>query len=142
MSFAAIRPYFNARMLAVDPDFREWEDAFNVDNIPSTMFDKAWHLEFSPSTFGQANQACLTFLVPVSLKVFLKGYRSPKDAVDKALSLAESIVKEASGPSNRLNQPLIKNVLPNLVDVRKLSETNDNSVVLEISFNCLIIIGF
>lgn len=141
MSFITLRTYFEERMSAVDPDFREWEDAFNIENIPSTILDKSWHVRFGPFNYVGSAHTCLSFDCPVSLSVFVKGYRNPKEAVDTALNLADAIITECTSPVHRLNQAKIKNVLPRIVDVRELSTTNDNSAVLEIQFSCEVILG-
>jgi hypothetical protein len=127
-------------MSAVDPDFKEWEDGFNVENIPSTILDKSWHFVFNPSNYIGSAHTCLNFTAPVMLRVFLKGYRNPKEAIDTALLFADAIIKECTKPINRLNQPKIKNVLPGIVSVQELGSTNDNSVILELQFNCTIIL--
>lgn len=137
MSFSTIRPYFQERMGAVDPEFKEWEDAFNIDNIPATIIDKSWHLQFQPFSYNTGGaHTCLSFECPITLSVFFKGYRNPVEAVDMALIYADAILKECTKPVQRLNQPKIKNVLPNNVSVRGLSDSNDNAAVLEIQFIC------
>lgn len=137
MSFSTIRPYFQDRMIAVDSELREWEDAFNLENIPSTILDKSWHIQFNPMGYNTGGaQTCLSFDCPVTLSVFFKGYRNPREAVDTALIFADAIIKECTKPVQRLNQPNIKNVLPSLVSVRELDTTNDNAAILEIQFSC------
>ena len=141
MSFKTIRPYFQERMSAVDAEFREWEDAFNIDNIPATILDKSWHLRFQPFSYNTGGaHTCLSFECPITLSVFVKGYRNPVEAVDMALIFADAILKECTKPVLRLNQPKIKNVLPNNVSVRELSDSNDNAAVLEIQFICEVMI--
>lgn len=140
MSFIDLRPYFEARMKTVDQDLREWPDAFNIENIPSGILDKSWHVEFGPFNYTGTAHTCLHFDCPVRLQVFIKGYREPKEAVDSALKFADAIVKECCKPSNRLNQATIKNVLPNLIDIRELAQGNDNCAVLELTFDCEIVI--
>lgn len=140
MSFIDLRPYFEERMKAVDCDLREWPDAFNAENIPSQILDKSWHVEFGPFNYTGTAHTCLHFDCPVQLRVFIKGYREPKEAVDSALKLANDVVKECCKPSNRLNQAHIKNVLPNLVDIRELAQANDNCAVLELTFDCEVVL--
>lgn len=140
MSFVTLRAYFEARMQAVDPELREWEDAFNIENIPSNVLDKAWHLEFGAFTYSGTAHLCMSFNCPVRLRVFLKGYRNPKEAVDLGVILSDAIVKEACKPSNRLTQPSIKNVLPSVINVQALTESNDNVALLDLTFNCEVII--
>ena len=140
MSFTDLRPYFQARLAAVDPDFREWEDGFNVDNIPSTILDKSWHLRFDPFSYVGTAHTCLSFDCGLTMSVFFKGYRNPQEAIDSALFFADAIIKECTNPVHRLNQPKIKNVLPSTVAVRELGATNDNAVVLEIQLTCEVIL--
>jgi hypothetical protein len=137
MSFSTLRNYFEDRMITVDSELKEWEDAFNIDNIPSSILDKSWHIEFNPFSYNTGGaHTCLSFDCPVTLNVFFKGYRNPKEAIDTALIFADAIIKECTKPVLRLNQPKIKNVLPSLVSVRELDVTNDNAAILEIQFNC------
>lgn len=140
MSFSKLKPYFQERLQAVDSGLKEWKDAFNINNIPATIADKAWHIDLGPFNYlpGSA-QTSLPFNCQVELSVIVKGYREPQLGVDKATALAESIVKEVCDPLNRLTQAKtrnIKNVLPNLVNIRRYSESNDNLVVIEIRFDC------
>lgn len=127
-------------MLEVGRDFRQWEDAFNVENIPSNVLDRAWHVRFGPFSFTKNAQNCMNFSSLITLSVFFKGYRSPKDAVDQALLYTDIIIKKCCSPINRLNQAAIKNVLPGNIDIRELDNSNDNAAVLEIQFNCEIIL--
>jgi hypothetical protein len=137
MSFSTLRTYFEERMATVDSELKEWEDAFNIENIPSSVLDKSWHIDFAPFSYKTGGaQTCLSFECPVTLNVFFKGYRNPKEAIDTALIFADAIIKECTKPVQRLNQPKIKNVLPSLVSVRELDTTNDNAAILEVQFNC------
>lgn len=136
MSFTDLRPYFQKRMKTVDPDFKEWADAFNIENIPSTILDKSWHIEFGPFSYIGTAHTCLHFSCPVRIQVFFKGYRDPQKGVDYGLKNAHAIVKEVCNPLYRLNQAKIKNVLPNLIDIRELAQGNDNCAVLELTFDC------
>jgi len=135
MSFTSIRQYFIDRMSTVDSDLREWEDAFNVENIPSNLLDKSWHMTLSPFSYTGSAHTCLGFNSAVLIRVYFKGYREPREAVDTALEYAETIIKECTKPTNRLSQPNIKNVLPGTINVRELATTNDNVVILEIQFS-------
>lgn len=142
MSFQNLKPYFQDRMIVALPDSNEWEDAFNIENIPSTILDRAWHIDFGPFVYTGTAHTCLSFDCPVRISIFLKGYRSPNEAVDNAMIYANTVITEVCKPLNRLNQATIKNILPNTVDVRGLAQSNDNAAVLELSFDCKIIIGF
>ena len=134
MSFDTIRPYFQARMRAADPEFVEWEDAFNIDNIPNSQLDCAWHISIGGGTLVTFNQFCLGMDVSVTVNAWVKGYRTPMEAVDSGLEKLESILKECCRHSQRLTQPYIKNVVPTSFNVEALSATNDNIARLVINF--------
>jgi len=141
MSFDTLRPYFQSVMATVDPDLREWEDAFNIENIPATILDKSWHIEFGSMVYAATtHNSCFHFACPVLLQVMVAGNRSPKEAIDTGHKLADAILREACKATNRLTQVSIKNVLPESVNVRSFDPTNDNIVVLEVRLNCEIIL--
>lgn len=141
MSFSRLRPYFKERLVTVDPELAEWEDAFNEENIPATVIDKAYHLAFGPGLAGSLNQDCLPFTWNVTLNIYLKGYSTPKDAVDTALSTSEAILKECLKHSNRLadsavNAARIVNVKSTSIVLAPLATSNDNIVKLTMGFTC------
>lgn len=140
MSFIDLRPYFKARMKAVDTEFKEWTDAFNIENIPAGILDKSWHFSVGPMNYTGTAQTCLHFQCPITVRLFIKGYREPQKGVDYAMKYADAIVKEVCSPLNRLNQAKIKNVLPNLIDIRELAQGNDNCAVLELTFDCEVVV--
>jgi hypothetical protein len=139
MSFQSLKPYFKARLEAANGGAlqgKEWQDAFNVDNIPSTALDGAYHIEIDPATYLGTAHSCLGFKAPVRVRAFFKGHKTAAAAIDKATLYADSIIKECCKSPNRLNQPSIKNVLPNSVDIRALAESNDNVALLDLLFDC------
>lgn len=140
MSFNTLSPYFESRMNAVDPELKEWEDAFNIENIPGTILDKSWHINFDTFNYTGSAHTCLSFDCLVTLNVFFKGYRNPKEAIDTALIFADAIIKECTNPVHRLTQPKIKNVLPGIVKVRPYEPSNDNAAILELQFTCEVIV--
>jgi hypothetical protein len=145
MSFTRLRPYFIECLALVDSDFREWEDAFNIENIPSTVIDKAFHLDFGPASADPQNQTCLPYRWPVSLQIFFKGYSTPKDAVDTALSTSEAILKECLKHSKRLTDSEVSgarivNVKSTSTAIDPLDVSNDNVVKLTMDFEVTIYI--
>jgi hypothetical protein len=136
MSFSTLLPYFRARLSVRHPELNEWADAFNVDNIPATKLGKAYHVELLPANYVGTAHVILAFRAQVRVRVFVKGYAKPEQAVDKATSYADSIIKECCKSTNRLTQPAIKNVLPISVDVKALALTNDNAAYLDLTFEC------
>lgn len=116
--------------------YNEWEDSFNVENIPSSILDEAYHVEVGLITSQAANHHAHQFTFPVILRVFLKGYLNPKAAVDDALARGDDILESLLLPANRLGQAQdIKDVIPSSIQVLPLSATNDNAVILQMEMN-------
>lgn len=144
MSFTSIKPYIEARMTAVDADYREWTDAFNIANIPSNILEKSWHLAFGTASPITLNQNCLSYSYPVVLNVFFKGYQTPSNAIDSGNLAAENILKEVLANANRLNISAVNagrviNILPGTFSLNPLADSNDNIVRLELNFTFNII---
>lgn len=134
MSFSAIKPYIETFMYEIGLR-NQHEDAFNDDNIPSTILDDAWAVRFGTANYIGTAHETFAFTYPVQLVVFKKGYRSPQEAVDSLHVMAEAILKAALSAPRRLNQATIKNVLPSTVDIIPLNASNDNAAKLTLNFN-------
>lgn len=138
MTFAAIRAFFRTHMNALN--YREWRDAFNVANIPSTIINGSYHID---TTTGQRrdayNQLDQAFEQDVIIRVFFKGYRNSADAVDASMTALDTITARILDSEYRAGST-IKNIYLNQIQIQPLDQTNDNAAILEISFSCLIII--
>jgi hypothetical protein len=138
MSFSAVRTYFRSNLSALG--FTEWKDAFNVENIPSTRLERAFHISAVDGArrppYGQQSQEVDA---SVAIRIFRKGYRQPADAVDQAILDLEAVLARVLDPTRRLGA-VVKNVYYNSHTITELSSTNDNVAVLEINFDCLIIL--
>jgi hypothetical protein len=131
MSWTSIRTYFNAR--CEEQGLSEWADAFNTDDIPSTSLDQVYHVQFGDFTGEGQNQSAVETLVNVTVQFFIKGFATPKDAVDSAISNAQSIVKASLLEGNRLSQPF-KNVLFTNMAIEPFAESNDNIARARLQF--------
>jgi len=139
MSFTGLKPYFKTRLDSINSGaLKEWADAFNVDNIPATALDKAYHIEIQPASYVGSAHGCLGFSASVRVRAFFKGHARPALAIDKAAEYVDSIIKECCKSTNRLNEPKVKNILPNSVDIKALEQSNDNVAVLDIVFSCTV----
>ena len=135
MSLADIRPYFRTHMDALS--FKEHKDAFNYANIPNTILNRSYHIETPTGgrRGGYTNQS-----QPIEhdcvIRVFFKGYRYPAAAIDEAMAAYSDILDEVLETNNRLNAG-IKNIYLNDVNIQPYDASNDNLVLLEITFTCL-----
>lgn len=117
--------------------FKEHKDAFNYENIPSTIINKSYHIETPTGgrrgTYTNQSQELEHDCV---IRVFFKGYRYPATAIDEAMTNYNTILATVLSSSNRLNAG-IKNIYLNDVSIKPFGATNDNLVLLEITFTCL-----
>ena len=137
MSLSKVRTYFRNQFTATDSKFKEWDDAFNSANIPSNIIDKAYHITYSvPSSDPFSTH--LTDNVEVSVSVFFKGYKKPTDTLDMAMDLCNefrlncvsisNIESFKSTDDNPIYGVISNSITPTFV------ETNDNRIVVELSF--------
>jgi len=135
-SFSAIRPLFRTAMNSLIK-FKEWKDAFNVQNIPSTIINDAYHIDTSSGgRKGAYDQNSQEIEHDVIIRVFKKGYRNTAEAIDAAMTDYGLILHTVLAPTNRLGSR-IKNIYLNDVSIQPYDPSNDNIVLLEITFTCL-----
>ena len=133
----SIRPFFRTKLLSLG--LSEWTDAFNVENIPSTMLDRRFHIETpTGSRRGAYDQNHQELEQDVIIRIFLKGYRDPASAVDSSLGWLDSVMSAVLPVSARAGAS-IKNIYINRWSINPIAGSNDNALVLEITFNCFII---
>jgi hypothetical protein len=114
--------------------YQEWPDGFNNENIPSTLLESVFHLESGDISSTASNHQVHEFNCPLTVRIYLKGFLSPVEAIDGAYEVAETILADILLPANRF-QTCIKDVLPGVISTKPLTSANDNSVILEISFS-------
>lgn len=132
MSWTYIRPYFRTHLDALE--LREWKDGFNFENIPSDIFDGAYHIEFGDFSGESQDQVDLMTLVRVTCRIFKKGYADPQAGIDEMIALLQEFIETATLPENKLNETF-KGLLFVSALVRAYDETNDNKIVGEVSFD-------
>jgi hypothetical protein len=137
MSLSSVRPYFRARLN--EKGYKEHEDGFNTNNIPSTLLNKSYHISTPSISTIKQNQDIIEMNVLVEVRFFIKGYRRPSTAIDTAISEQESMLKSILSAANR-TLGNIKNVSFSGSTIEPLGDTNDNSVLVTLSFDTLIMI--
>lgn len=140
MAITLPRTYMRTVLAGLSGDFVEWSDGFNFQNIPQTIIDRAYFIETGFVTSGPANQLAHEFNYPLTLRVFFEGTRDPQAKIDEALQEGDNILSVVLDPTQRLGQAEdIKDVYLTNLTVNPLDETNDNAVILQMSFNFTII---
>lgn len=139
MNFGIARKYFTDR--AKDLKYKKHYDGFATDNIPSTKFDKAFHVEAFTFNTGTRDQYQIEFLVPVTVRLFFKGYRDVDETIEVATIAGENYIAAALASENRLAQQVLKNVLFDSMVVEPYASSNDNSVVCRMEFTAVLYKG-
>lgn len=137
MSLEVVRPYFRARCEAVG--LVEHESSFDIDNIPDTIIDDTFFISFNSFNGIKANQNDQEISIPVSIVFFKNGYRYSYEGIDNALVKVEALIKEVQKPVNRLGT-VIKNVTTGSCLIEPISQTNDNTIRVNIIFNVIMIL--
>lgn len=137
MSLANVYPYFRARLNTLG--FKEWQDGFNRENIPSTVIDGSYHILTPSASGGTINQNHQNVEVSLTVQLVFKGYRYPSDAKEKSLVECEKIIKDICSIQNRTSQLL--NVVFNGFSMSALNASDDNQVLLELDFTGIVILG-
>lgn len=138
MSLTAVRTYFRDRMETLGYD--EWPDGFAFDNIPETILNGAFHLTSGTVTQNVQNQTAVDLSAPITIRLFLKGFRSPASAIDESISQGEEVICECVKAVNAHNQA-IKDVQFLNLEPQPLDESNDNSVLLVINFEARVVLN-
>lgn len=138
MSLINARQYFRTKLKSIG--YKEWSDPLNVENIPSTILDKAFHIEHPSIDPISINQQSLDINHRINIKTFYKGFSEPQLAMDKALTELERILQAVMPAVSRLNISNVKNIIFQGAFPRALSQSNDNVVVLELNFVCLTVL--
>lgn len=141
MGLADVRSQITAKMVGLG--FNEWEDAFPIDNIPSTIEDQAFHIEFETITVSVRGNRTHDFKMPFVLRVLRRGFRYPIEAIDSCLADADTINASLLDQAWRLAlSDDVKDIVPTRIDLEPLSSSNDNVVVLSMRFDAFLISCF
>ncbi len=140
MTLGGVRGVFRTRLNNLS--YREWTDGFNTANIPATILDRSYHLEVGTIQIGVQGGIQYEFSYPVTLRVLSKGFKDPGLAIDAALDNASAILADLMSPSVKLQTYGLKLLRPRTIDTQPLQVSNDNAVMLVMTFNALLIYAF
>jgi hypothetical protein len=140
MTLGGLRAFFRTRLDGLG--YTEWTDGFNIENIPSTVLDMSYHLAVGDIRSGPANQLLHVFDYPLTVSIFLKGFRDPAEAIDLGLDAGQEILEDILSPAQRLQTDGLKDIRPGSIAVRPLADSNDNTVVVEMEFRAVMAFCF
>lgn len=142
MRLGQVRAFFSDQLKAMK--LREWTDGFNTANIPANIIDGSFHVAIGSLGLGAVNQQTHDYRLQVSVKMFFKGYTDPQKAKDVALDKAQEVMNQILKPTTRLGQDGsgLKDIRPVSAVPTPLADSNDNSLILELVFECFLIYRF
>lgn len=132
MSLVDVRAYFST--IANSLGYSKHYDGFATDNIPSTRFEKSYHVQAFNFDGSAQNQTVVDISALVTVKLYFKGYQDTDLAISKATAAGYSYIRAALASENRLTQPNVKNVLLENMAVEPYAVSNDNYVVCILNF--------
>ena len=132
MSISGVLPYFRKRLN--DLKYKEWTDALDFENIPDTILDGTYHLDFNPTVGNSQNQNDLDLGQGVTVRLFAKGYRNTIETRDKLISNAEKAFCAIIDPRNATIGPAVKGVVFISMNIIALNESNTNTMYAEMIF--------
>lgn len=135
MSMTLVKPYFRLRCAAVG--LSKHPDPFNENNIPSTIIDFSYQLNFSSVNNLKFNPGTtLDLTMPIEVIFYVKGFRDPDEGQDRAIAKAQELILEASSIQNRIGAS-IKNVVFQSMRIEPLASSNDNVIRVRLAFNTI-----
>jgi len=138
MALSDVRTYFKTRMSTLN--YTQWLDAFNFENIPSYILNSVYHLDTRLTNQVRHSQYDLELTMQAEIRTFLHGYADPESAYDDSYDKIELILKECLKIKNAKVQKNIKNVNLSSIDISPIDATNDNILLVTITFDVFIIL--
>ena len=132
-----MRPYFRTRLDGLG--YEEWPDGFDFENIPETVIDKSYHLEVGNISTARVDQTMNDINYPIAVRIYLKGFRDPAEAIDEAVSQGEAIICDVTKVVNA-NAQGIKDVRFESFQPIAKSDNNDNIILLDMAFVAKVIL--
>lgn len=138
MAWADVRPFFRSHLEA--QGFTEWTDGFyDIQNIPETIIDKAYHISMGTINGDRQNQTDQESTLNIEVRTIHKGFRYPAEAIDAAVEYANEIMCAVVSPQSRTTATGILNVIFNAVDIAPIDNSNDNTVVVTHAYSVRVI---
>ncbi len=140
MIYSKVRDYVNS--IIGTYNLKKWDDAFNIDNIPTTLIDNGYHLSYSVPTITK-QQRTIEAGFSVTLNFFFKGYKTPSQKLDDAMDLVASISRDLASQDNvasfRVTDDYpIQDCNP-ISQVPTFIESNDNIIIITLELEMTVI---
>ena len=135
MSLSQVRTYLKQRIAIVEPDLKEWRDAFNLENIPNTLLDTYYHIGYGLDSSSPQADKFIEDSFSVTVTIFKRGGVNIVDAVDSLMDTAHCIRMECIKQWEVSQTDNIKSVESVSIEPTEINASNDNIVQVQINFN-------
>jgi len=135
LSISQVRTYFNDRVQEVDANLKAWDDAFNIDNVPESLIDTYYHVQYDNIATSTNNDISFEDSVSVVVTLWKKGFRDPISAYDELNDQALCIRLNCLQPSKINATDNIKQVESVSVISEPIEGSNDNIIRISLAFN-------
>ncbi len=129
--------YARTRLAALG--YVEHQDGFNYENVPRTNLDSRFHVVLGQVNGTKVNQDNQEIEANFMVRVFKSPGRNTPAIVDSSVVVADTIIMDFLKASNRLGQSGLKNIGFNTMTIEPLNDSNDNGVIISISFTALVV---
>lgn len=135
MSVSQVRTYFIDRVQEVDSNLKVWDDAFNIDNVPESLIDTYFHVQYNSVGVSTNNDISIEDSVSVVLTLWKKGFRDPIEAYDELNDLGLCIRLNCLQPDKIALTDNIRQVESVSVLSEPIEGSNDDIIKLSLEFN-------
>lgn len=146
--YSQVRDYIRTRMAIVEPTYKEWEDALDVEaqNIPKTLLDTSYHLTFNAATSTQQIDRHIVDSFPVVISIFRRTYNSQAETRDAVMQTANCIRLDLISPANveefkAAQDGNIETVISESITPTEIDGSNDNIIKVEIGLSFQLYFG-
>ena len=143
MSFSQVRTYINSRIATLYPDLIEWQDAFNVENIPTVLLNTRYHIQYGSSTSSSQIDKHIEDLFGITITIFKQGYNSENTAIDELMDIAHCIRMDLIDHRNlETFGGDLEDFISTSITPTPIAASNDNIIQVQLEFNVRLTFGF
>lgn len=142
VSYSKVRKYIDSVIATNHPDMRKWNDVFNIENIPSSLIDNGYHVNYSAQSISRQQRTIETNLT-ATINFFFKGYNSPTEkmdlSMDKVLTISRDLSSLESIGNFRVTDDYPIQYCNPTSQVANPLDTNDNLIIITLELELLVI---
>ena len=136
MSFSQVRTYINSRISTTEPDLVEWQDAFNLENIPTVLLNTRYHIQYGAAVSSTQIDKHIEDLFDITITIFKQGYNTENQAIDDLMDKAHCIRLDLINHQNlqTFGGDLLDFVSNSITPI-PIAASNDNIIQVQLNFN-------